>query len=315
VTFIVPNLGYLDAVLPPRLETDVVWHYTDAAGVLGIIQDGAIRASAIWAMNDRAEFTYGVDFIRAEWERRKDEFERHDDVTPLLLYAFGQLHRANSFVACASRKENSLGQWRSYGGYAIGINTGMQLQVRTGEHAPPSAAVWTEELGAAQLAAETGWRDVVYQPDAQRNMVGRLFAELDRLAPEYKADWSDESSNAYRQCMTLVAHTVPYLKHPAFEDEHEVRFFVDYETGARGVKLRVGRLGITSYLELESRQALLAEVEKHSPAPYRPRLFPITKVQLGPGVGDREVARQGVEVALQIHGFDKTVEMVDSPLR
>jgi hypothetical protein len=308
----VPNTERLEPVLPPRYDGQV-WHYTDTAGLLGVISDNALRASSVWSLNDSGEFNYGVDLVKRRWESEQARFENQNEVAPLLLHAETRLRLEDVFIACGSRDGGSLSQWRSYGSYAVAIDPSARLQVRTTDSAGPPIAKWTETLGEAQKAVETGWRKVLYEEHEKHQHIDKLFSELSRLAPLYTGEASEESRTSYRLAMELYSCTVAFLKHEAFRDEKEVRLLARYFSEDAGVRLRTGRFGIVPYVLVESAQELIREdlPQGHQP----PKRFPLQKITVGPGLQDPNAAARGLRVALRLHRFDIEPSSVDLPFR
>jgi hypothetical protein len=48
----------------------------------------------------------------------------------------------------------------------------------------------------------------------------------------------------------VIGRAVPYLKHPSFESEDEVRWAIDLRSTLGDRRFRVSRFGITPYVEL-----------------------------------------------------------------
>ncbi len=201
VTFILPNSSRLEPVLPPKYEAHRVWHYTDTPGLLGILTDNGIRASSVWSLNDSGEFSHGISLVKERWQSEHLRFTHHNEVTPLLILAEARLRLEDAFVACGSKDGDSLSQWRSYGSYAVGIDSGTHLQVRTAATSGPRTAKWTEAGGEAQKAVETGWREVLYDEASKHEHIEKLFVELDKLAPLYTGNGSEQSQNSFRLAM------------------------------------------------------------------------------------------------------------------
>jgi hypothetical protein len=44
-------------------ESELVYHYTDPGGLLGIVTSKCLWASDVWYMNDAREALYGVEVI------------------------------------------------------------------------------------------------------------------------------------------------------------------------------------------------------------------------------------------------------------
>ena len=97
---------------------DRLYHYTTAAGLLGIVSSGRLWATDYRFLNDSAELKYGhgllLDIIGSRKQRHLDP-----DVLQLLAIAERASHPeaigARIFIACLSAAEDDLNQWRVYG--------------------------------------------------------------------------------------------------------------------------------------------------------------------------------------------------------
>lgn len=117
--------------------------------------------------------------------------------------AKARLRLEDAFVACGSKDGDSLSQWRSYGSYAVGIDN----------------AKWTEAGGEAQKGVETGWREVLYDEVSKHEHVDKLFVELDKLAPLYTGNGSEESHDSFRLAMELYACTIATRSKSAYSSD------------------------------------------------------------------------------------------------
>jgi hypothetical protein len=103
-----------------RSLPDELWHYTDANGLIGIIECGRLWTTQVSCLNDRLEQRYFGDLVHgAIKERRKLNFNAR--VEPLLSVADEMLDKRDfsadgQFVACLSEVHDDLGQWRGYSG-------------------------------------------------------------------------------------------------------------------------------------------------------------------------------------------------------
>lgn len=111
-------------------EPERVYHYTDTAGLLGIVRDKCLWASDVWSMNDAREALYGLDVI----ERALDSLdlppgprvEIRSRALSLLRTIRVQEDFSRSYIACLSIDGDDLSQWRAYGrprGFSIGFDT------------------------------------------------------------------------------------------------------------------------------------------------------------------------------------------------
>jgi hypothetical protein len=103
---------------------DIVWHYTDGAAFLGILQSSQLYATQVAPLNDKNETRYASALFKDAVEKlieekgedteahtflhRVIEFLKEDPTTPT--------HGTSKFfVTCFSAKQDDLAQWDRYG--------------------------------------------------------------------------------------------------------------------------------------------------------------------------------------------------------
>lgn len=108
-----------------------LYHYTDWAGLRGILEAGVLRFGDIFYLNDPSELRHGVEsamVILDEMSASATEQPELADFAKVFrrTLSSGIEVIAHYFVSCFSRKGNDLGQWRAYAdngqGYAIGFD-------------------------------------------------------------------------------------------------------------------------------------------------------------------------------------------------
>lgn len=95
-----------------------VYHYTGTEGLLGIIRDGAFRATNFRYLNDSSEFLHGLEIVRglaAAHRARRDGDRRSTWLELLAAMADVVASKSNLYVTCFSSLADDLSQWRSYG--------------------------------------------------------------------------------------------------------------------------------------------------------------------------------------------------------
>ncbi|HEY2467771.1 MAG TPA: DUF2971 domain-containing protein [Terracidiphilus sp.] len=112
----------------------ILYHYTTADGLKGIVENEELWATSAYYLNDSAEILYGyrvLDLALQEWLKRtnlpEDSVAR--GLAESLRSYFGQdaLERnviTPIYLACFCEEGNLLSQWRAYGssgGYSIGF--------------------------------------------------------------------------------------------------------------------------------------------------------------------------------------------------
>lgn len=128
VSDVAKEMGVFDG-----LADQIVWHYTNGAGFLGILQSSTIFATQVSCLNDVRETKYGSDLYKeavkqlieeragvpedVAFLRRVLEFVKEEPDSPT--------HGTSKFfVTCFSGYEDDVTQWDRYGGengYAIGF--------------------------------------------------------------------------------------------------------------------------------------------------------------------------------------------------
>src|SRR5687768_16519179 len=101
-----------------------LYHYTTAAGLLGIVSSHHLRGTNYSFMNDASEFTYGVELAlkRFDAESRKNR-EQKDEISLLVgvageVWMKRQASLSETYVTCFTEARDDLNQWRGYGGTA-----------------------------------------------------------------------------------------------------------------------------------------------------------------------------------------------------
>ncbi|HUY99940.1 MAG TPA: DUF2971 domain-containing protein [Thermomicrobiaceae bacterium] len=115
-------------------EPSLLYHYTDAAGLRGIVTSGELWATDAFYLNDASEFRYVFQLVAEELE----QMEQADPPPPDAASEVAEMIRLAAdialetirddipfFVACFCKRKDLLSQWRGYakgtGGFSIGF--------------------------------------------------------------------------------------------------------------------------------------------------------------------------------------------------
>ncbi|HWC21994.1 MAG TPA: hypothetical protein VG502_06810 [Flexivirga sp.] len=300
---------------PKPSLTDLVWHYTDAAGLLSILRTDTVWATSSEFLNDRGEVQLGRQLA----EERMRERAR---LEPDSIYGrLGGLLRANDernsppeqdgagaifFVLSASSSPDSLAMWRNYGGagesYAVGLDPARPLRV-LGELAGEEHEGGHGMLGGGVRLRRKPWRAVHYDRPSQLSLIDHVLddragtAEKLRQAAADLAGVGDAEdlrrllSPARRDDLERMLGDLEdvllLIKHPGFIDEDEVRAsYVLWLQGDRGttmhalrdvIQYRASRYGLAPYLRLTG-----PGDDPEAPLSARPCPLPIRAVTVSP---------------------------------
>lgn len=227
----------------------ILYHYTTQEGFLGIVKDGAIRASRIQHLNDASEFNYasGVALqIVDELTTDTDVRERMNAIVVSTRYQW------DAFVSSFSEQGDQLGQWRAYG-QGGGFSIGFDVESLTARAKEQGYILEKCSYDAIKIKAEirplVEW--AVQKKPFEPNDTFHFLSEFLRIAPKFK--------------------------HPAFEAEEEWRLINVRQAPFIGgnqfsdILYRPGKSFFVPY-----RDFTLTDPSK------RERLLPISKVYVGP---------------------------------
>jgi len=188
-------------------EDRIVYHYTNQAGLLGIVNSGEIWASKIQYLNDSSEF-------RATCEVAEKCLEAYYEQNLSINYrnALAEIRKRiksitniNVCVCSFSQDGDSLSQWRAYGGALGGYAIGFSLKrLRT--------LAFAKGCDLVQCSYDQTARDLEVQ-----RLIDRTLPLTPTANPEPISIVDSFSSDLW----TLA----PKFKDPAFKHEQEWRLF------------------------------------------------------------------------------------------
>jgi Protein of unknown function (DUF2971) len=300
--------AWLDTSMQPGLtesptisKTSTLYHYTTAAGLLGILCSSTLWATDVRFLNDAQEAIYAHELIEDTVRGMKNpvldpaHFAYHlgeQFVKRFAQYQGYVIDALNSaefgvYVACFCESGDLLSQWRGYGtdnGYAIELKTDALTTALDRFNTYPPAK------GLAQVR---------YGSDAAADVVSQAVegvGDFNLNHPGVKA--------AYKALHLAALLTT--IKHPGFREENEWRLFAAYEQFQQGpmdnriphepTRFRSTPMAIVPYIE----------VQLPSDA--------IVTVRVGPG-NFTDVREAGVRRLLKSLGSNATVLRSDVPLR
>jgi Protein of unknown function (DUF2971) len=249
-----------------RALREELWHYTDANGLIGILQSGKVWTTQVSCLNDTLEQRYFSQLIhRAVKERRKQNADFQ--LEPLFRVADEALGNLDftamgQFVTCFSEAEDDLAQWRGYGGgecgYAIGFRSQAFLEViKTRPNTLLLPMGYADDIHNFIVADVMKWSEIYFRQGLARGV-------SDPVA------WATEFVAAFGDVLNIIAATV---KHPKFSGEFERRIATLLQDGEH------------SQLVFRQKRTLLA---RHLPLSLTVEIdgaqrLPISRIYVGPG--------------------------------
>jgi hypothetical protein len=247
---------------------DIIWHYTNGVGFLGILQSSKIYASQVASLNDTTETKYASDIYKMAVseliiEREGDaeavafmnqvlEFVKDDPDSPT--------HGTSKFfVTCFSGDEDELTQWDRYSkpnGYAIGFRARGLFREPTSQIYRVVYDVEKQVTAAKKIAAAT-------LDFYREGLTGERLENPD--------EWGKLFFNAWDEWVYKLA---PLAKDKKWHSENEFRLVHE---------LKISEFPDVRFNQKPKMLARYLPLDTPVWVKRRAKLLPIAKVWIGPG--------------------------------
>jgi hypothetical protein len=229
-----------DSVISQILDTkvpNVLYHYTSAAGLLGILESGKIWTTKIQYLNDNSELQLAYDYIRKEIRRQQKGLSQIRTKQELdnMMVALDDSATTNVSLASFTEVGDQLSQWRGYceigKGYSVGFN-GPKLK---------------------QVLKEKGYALVhcVYDKFMHLRMVMELVNEYPLRNKIEKAGMPLLSHAGFSTDFSFESlFLAPLIKSESFQEEKEWRL-ITHPLSYQDAKYRSGNHSIIPYWEVD----------------------------------------------------------------
>ena len=277
-----------------------IWHYTSSAGLLGMIESGAVRATQVAGVNDSTETVYATRLYRAAITRLK-EAHAGDELAEGFLQAVLDDTAESSempghadskfFIACFTELEDSVRHWQTYGagdGYAIGFQArGLVVDANT----VAIRVNYDTELHR-RIVDEAASLTLEYY---REGLVGDRVEDPEKWGKEFFAAWDQ-----------AIYRLAPIAKDEAFS--HELEYRIVHE-------LQSYDMPFVRYQQKGSLLRRYIELKANGWHGLRVPRLPIRKVMVGPGP-HKGITKKSVESLLEQMGYaDVEVLMSARPLQ
>lgn len=251
------ELRQLRSFLRQRLVTgaatrvpETLYHYTDAAGLLGIVTSRTVWATHYAYLNDASEFRYAVGVMEdvveeasadAEpdsWKARFRHFISQGNIAS--DYSVGSADDAEEqqFVACFCEGGDGLSQWRGYGKSIGGCSLGFPFaHLRSIEKQINESQLGkTVNQSSPQITVE--FFPCWYKELEQKALIAEGFERVLRHCATTRYPIDDSSLGTLLR--GILRPVSSCFKDPAFEDEDEWRLVVRIWRPRFGGSVRFG---------------------------------------------------------------------------
>jgi len=283
------------------LPTKLV-HYTDAAGLLGILNSQKMWGTHAFYLNDATEIYHIQELVENISNELIDQYKpneigqtddehavwRNRDFLFRLSYkSLREKPNPDIYVTCFCENDDLLSQWRGYGaggaGYAICFD-GKQFK-ETFPTLKLRKVIYTlkdqEEIIRELL-------DIIFN-SFKNNSTGMSVEEASLIADEYALLFEKE-----------ITKYSPFFKNPSFQEENEWRltFSNEENNSSKNINFRTNNLGIIPYVEIDSSSDIL----------------PITEIRIGPS-GHSILAEKALRMVTNERAMNIAISGSTVPLR
>jgi len=255
------------SINPDDAMPDVLYHYTSAKGILGIVKSGALRASNFSYLNDYTEISCGVEVVQKTMDERRNTKEstatrKFFDYVLKTLKDIGQ--GLDFYLFCLSDRADILSQWRAYGSTKRGrFSIGFDAEALLGFDLVP--------------------RRVLYDLDKQKREISRL---IDSAIEVLKTSSSPEFAEFVAEKFTRrVISELCVFKDQAYVEEQEWRLVQFVERKDKKIEFETAGGIIRPFIELSTEGRL-----------------PIVEIIIGPS-SPGSLSERSIELLLTRYGY------------
>jgi len=240
------------------LESDSVkrlYHYTDLAGLNGILSTNDLWLTHLRYSNDDEELTHGQNIVTQVLnEKKRKPLPRQIPYLERVEAILREPVADGVYICCFCAKDNLLSQWRGYAANGAGVSIELnhrEFDFLTGPK---------RSHGLLRL-----WK-VFYKEDQQRNIISKAI----EFAWKYQTDLRIEKRA--QNAADAIQFFIPTFKNHDFEEENEWRLIFTPRSNAPQPLFRTARNMLVTYYSLQ----------KLGWSPTQP--LPITGLCIGPSV-------------------------------
>lgn len=237
-----------------------IYHYTNDAGLRGILESGNLWFTDICSLNDPSELNHGFNVAFRELSRAAAGGPRESQEFSRILRSETEARGVQSavlcFACCFSSHRDDLGQWRAYAdngrGFALEFDA---AALKDGFDRTRSTAVNTEECAVSFPVTYSDRKLAALDRQIIEGMLGLISLPRGRgLNSTEIISFTEDLALAL---MSQAAYAALFFKHRAYKSEREYRFLETFSVDAPPeVKRRARRNSLIRYREFDWRKAV-----------------------------------------------------------
>jgi len=194
----------------------VLYHYTSASGLRGILESGVLWATNILYLNDSSELSYATALLTRIFET---EARKHTagakTLLSILVPKLIEFMPMDFFVACFCESEDLLSQWRAYASRGIGYSLGFETK-----HLTSAISRQDHTVGLCKIQYDSVRQELILKQclEVVAQSAASLFSDV-----EMDVTTIPFLQIVARSVARTLATLIASLKHPSFAEEKEWR--------------------------------------------------------------------------------------------
>lgn len=283
-------------------STDLVFHYTNLSGLIGIIESQCLWATNLYFLNDRNEYKHGMNIIKKVMESIKTQ--ENESILHAISVVLNEISEVDRYVTCFSKEGDSLSQWRAYANYGNGISIGFNRK----------------KLELA-LSGINSYKYIVYDKEKQKSAVKLIVDEAIRffLSKKNELNWSDLQYYSFvgYSVSRVLDFIIASYKDPAFKEEKEYRIerrqyhnILNTKVEKLDIYHRTNEKIIVPYTKIKTKPKEHRESNGELPFIFTITKLPIENIVIGPSSNQEEVI-QSIKQLLQNNYYSVNSVLAD----
>ncbi len=290
------------------IDPGCIYHYTNSAGLLGILQSGGVWTTNVHCLNDPREIDYGLNLCRDFLQQIKSaQYPNRTsiiDTAKIVIDSNESLLAPNDyqFVASFSLEKDLLSQWRGYADGGKGFSIGLRAM-------PLLSILRIDDVdlnGGTEPCYMPG--RLIYGTKDQTNLLQTIletvFKWLDEIDPKGELS-EDDTSDIARALALGLSKAAIFFKDSFFREEKEIRLLV-----SNAQEMYINQSPIRAATRATPDRGLI--VYRSLSLKDDSGLLPIDEIIIGPSA-EFESTRTKLEMALISTGYrDRMPEILKS---
>ena len=313
-------------------EREILYHYTDAGGFAGIVQNRKLWATDIRFLNDPLELKYAWEALLTALEAAKTDKPEYSEAYDAALQAISMTNAIDPeaiedrlFSTSFSADGDDFGQWRAYADDAKGMALGFDkesitlLEVPYFHHAEHGQLVqMTAIVSDTNKQVPFVWgsftQPVSYGEEGRQRAIETVLYQIERSCEKNGEGLLPNRLYNIINRVPLFLSMLALVKKTTYQSEREWRFTIPEHLGSSSLSMKkaLGKVeefkwaaqGALETVDVKFRPGGRAGLKPYTEIPFKTEA--LVRVVIGPNVESRRLALSTARQVLDRYGFRET---------